>query len=101
MCITYNQVAFHWFGVILVTNVCNRYADYIMQLLILLLAWQQVRLFGGCGDVGSGLIHCSSELYTKKEGLLRGKADLLLMGKVGTFLRETALLREVINPNPS
>lgn len=30
VCITYNHVAFHSFDVILVTNVCNRYADYTM-----------------------------------------------------------------------
>ena len=43
VCITYDQVAFHWFGVILVTNVCNRYTDYTRQLLILVCACRAIQ----------------------------------------------------------
>ena len=39
---------------------------------------------------GSGLIHWLSELSHKERRSLRGKVDLLLMGKAGSSLRETA-----------
>ena len=62
------------------------------ELLMLRLAWQQVRLFRECGDVGSGLIHWPSELNHKERRSLKGESRPSFNGKDEYFFERDRLI---------